>query len=368
MLLTSVSAYQIPADATIAYILVYKQGGTVNLGEVQIEFGNHITSYEPYNPIAGYISSNDGDLSYELQFPPVKEGIHGTYTQIDAASIYDVFDNAVSVFPSYITKTALGKDASDTYNISGYTIAFTSTPLYKILFVCNQHGGSQNGDQPMGAYIATKLLEDLCGAEHRYNPLLRWVRENVQISIIPIANPWGLDHHSRTNYNGVDLNRNWPTSGWSSSTATDKGASAADQPEVQHCLSFISSVQPNAIIDNHTLGGTDGTHDNNSGYMYVGFPKDKENDTTTDYSSYFSRVNALMQTEFGITVNYLSYAGNTDTTPDLRVWCYENGYNGGLIEMQWRDPLDNDLGFTASIINASYMLGATLFQYYSQVY
>lgn len=361
----TVAAYTIPANAVKAYILVYKSGGSVNLNEVQIEFGNASSEYEPYNPIGGYFVE---EVSSETVFPPSpQKDMHETYASINTAYIYNIFDSWVAKFPLYITKTNLGKDASNQYDVNGYRIAFSTNPLFKILFICNQHGGSANGDPVMGAYIATQFISDICGSGHRHNERLQWIRDNAEIYIIPAANPWGIDNKRRVNYNGVNLNRNWPTSGWSSEPSgagTDdyKGAAAGDQPELQHYLQFISDTDPDIIIDNHTLGGTEGVVDANSGVMYVGFNKDATQNGTM-YSSWLTSLQYLMRREYGVSPQ--AYGHTSDATPDCRTWCSENGVWGGLIEMQWRDPLDSDAGFTPNIIEASYMLCLSIYQYYA---
>ena len=364
---TSVAAYTIPINAVTAYIPVYKTNGSINLDEVQIEFGNKSSEYEPYNPIGGYFSEEAKD---ETTFPPSpQKDMHDTYPSIDTQYIYDIFDAWVAKFPQYVTKTNLGKDASNTYDVNGYKIAFAPNPLFKIMFICNQHGGSANGDPVMGAYIATQLISDICGYGHRHNDRLKWIRNNVEIYIIPAANPWGIDNKRRVNYNGVNLNRNWPTSGWASEPSgqgTDdyKGAAAGDQPELQHYLQFISDVQPDIIIDNHTLGGVDGQADVNSRIMYIGFNKDAVNNQS-GYNGFISSLASLMVKEYGITPT--AYGHTTDATPDCRTWCMENNIWGGLIEMQWRDPIDGEKGFTSSIIEASYMLYLSIYQYYANV-
>lgn len=363
----SVNAYTIPADAVTAYILVYKQNGVVNLDEVQIEFGNASSEYEPYNPIGGYFSE---ETKEETIFPPSpQKDMHDTYTSINTQFIYDIFDAWVAKFPQYVTKTNLGKDASGTYDVNGYKIAFADNPLFKIMFICNQHGGSANGDFVMGAYIATQFISDICGYGHRHNDMLKWIRNNAEIYIIPAANPWGIDNKRRVNFNGVNLNRNWPTSGWvdeASGQGTDdyKGAAAGDQPELQYYLQFISDVQPDIIIDNHTLGGVDGQTDANSKVMYIGFNKDAINNGS-GYNAFISSLKSIMAKEYGITP--MAYGHTTDSTPDCRTWCSENNIWGGLIEMQWRDPIDGEKGFTSSIIEASYMLCLSIYQYYANV-
>ena len=369
----STSAYTIPANAITAYIIVYKQDGVLNLDEVQIEFGEVSTEYEPYSPISGYLKDFNtvtDILSTELLFPPSpQESRHSDYANIDTAYIYEKFDSWVAKFPTHISKTDLGADSSGLYRVNGYTINFSESPLFRIMFICNQHGGSADGDQVMGAYIATRFIDDICGSGHRHNELLMWIREHVIIDIIPAANPWGIDKKRRVNYNGVNLNRNWPTSGWASypsgsGTNDYKGTAAGDQAELQCYLTFITQCHPDIIIDNHTLGGVDGEYDANSGHMIMGFVKDAMDTATTNYSGYFSSFGTLLQNEYGITLNYSYHIDGTDTTPDARVWAYENNYYGGLIEMQWRDPLDSDSGFTSSIIEASYIFALTIYQYY----
>lgn len=360
----STSAIQIPANAVTAYIAVYKTGGSVNLDEVQIEFGTAVSNYEPYNPIAGYLGD---EMSSQFTFPPCpQESLHDTYaTELTAAAVWARWDALVAKHPSYITKTDLGADTSGDYHIYGYSINFSQAPVYKMLFVCNQHGGSQAGDQPMGALVSAIMAEDIDGCKHRHNDLLMWIRKNVSINVIPVANPWGVDHKSRYNSAGVDLNRNWPASSWDASTDEHKGSAAGSSLEVQHIMSFITQVSPDVIIDNHTLGGVDGSADANSGYFIMGFPKSYTDDRNA-YDAFFNSASATLLPEYGfqLSTGYSSPTSHND--PDLRMWGYENGYYGGLIEMNWRDPLDGNLGFTANTIEASYMFALLVYQYYKE--
>ena len=360
----STSAIQIPANAVTAYIAVYKTGGSVNLDEVQIEFGTAVSDYEPYNPIAGYL---DDEMSSQFTFPPCpQESLHDTYaTELTAAAVWARWDALVARHPSYITKTDLGADTSGDYHIYGYSINFSPAPVYKMLFVCNQHGGSQAGDQPMGALVSAIMAEDIDGCKHRHNDLLTWIRKNVSINVIPVANPWGIDHKSRYNSAGVDLNRNWPASSWDASTDEHKGSAAGSSLEVQHIMSFITQISPDVIIDNHTLGGVDGSADANSGYFIMGFPKSYTNDRNA-YDAFFNSASATLLPEYGfqLSTGYSSPTSHND--PDLRMWGYENGYYGGLIEMNWRDPLNGNLGFTANTIEASYMFALLVYQYYKE--
>jgi len=363
-ILCSTSAIQIPSNAVTAYIVVYKTNGSVNLDEVQIEFGTAVSDYEPYNPIAGYLGD---EMSSEFTFPPCpQENLHDTYaTELTAAAVWARWDALVARHPSYITKTDLGADTSGDYHIYGYSINFSQAPVYKMLFVCNQHGGGQVGDEPMGALVSAIMAEDIVECGHRHNDLLMWIRKNVSINVIPVANPWGVDHKSRYNSAGVDTNRNWPTSSWDASTDEHKGSAAGSSIEVQHIMSFITQISPDVIIDNHTLGGVDGSVDANSGYFIMGFPKSYTDDRNA-YAAFFNSASVTLLPEYGFQI----LTGHSDPTshnePNLRMWGYENGYYGGLIEMNFRDPLDGNLGFTANTIEASYMFALLVYQYYKE--
>ena len=123
-------------------------------------------------------------------------------------------------------------------------------------------------------------------------------------------------------------------------------------------------MNPDIIIDNHTLGGVDGQTDANSKVMYIGFNKDAINNKS-GYNAFISSLKSIMVKEYGITP--LAFGDETAVTPDCQSWCYENNIWGGIIEMQWRDPIDGEKGFTSSIIEASYMLCLSIYQYYANV-
>lgn len=360
----------IPSGAVKAYIGIYKRNTQpINEKLVQIEIGN-ISPYENVNKIGGYL---DEYRKAEILFPPSPQvDLHSTYTGIKSANIYARLDALVTKFPTYISKVSLGMDAGGTLPIYGYKLNFTNTPLFKIVFLCNQHGGSANGDAIMGGLVSTIMAEDLCGSNHRHHDLLRWIRDNVSVNVMPCCNPWGIDNLRRVNYNGVNLNRNWDTSIWSSfpsGVGTDdyKGTSPASEVETQYMVSFINSISPDIIIDNHTLGGVDGSHDANSGIFYTGFPK-MYMESKDAYHALVERYNKILKSEYGFNIHASYDVTSEHNAPDARVWADEHGLDGGLIEMNWRDPLDQDNGFTSSVIEASYMLALFVYQLYRLKY
>lgn len=76
---------------------------------------------------------------------------------------------------------------------------------------------------------------------------------------IPCLNPDGLQNNTRTNANGVDLNRNFPTLNWGEDTsgAGDNssdyygGSSAASEIETQFLIDTIKKYSPSLVITLH---------------------------------------------------------------------------------------------------------------------
>ena len=88
------------------------------------------------------------------------------------------------------------------------------------------------------------------------------VRNNWRI--IPVANPDGVVKKTRSNANGVDLNRNFPTQDWDKeatkywkekaqgSLRKFPGEKAASEPEVNCLIEHIKDFKPEFVISVHT--------------------------------------------------------------------------------------------------------------------
>lgn len=82
--------------------------------------------------------------------------------------------------------------------------------------------------------------------------------------VIPISNPDSFKMKTRTNKNGVDLNRNFPTQGWEITALnhwkSDKksdprrypGPEAGSEPETKCYLKHIAEFKPDLVISIHT--------------------------------------------------------------------------------------------------------------------
>lgn len=105
--------------------------------------------------------------------------------------------------------------------------------------------GGVHGDEPEGVILATATLQWL---KSHNAPLHPW-------AVIPCLNPDGISQNVRTNGNGVDLNRNYPSRDWSPTATQPRyqpGPHPASEPEIKSLVSLIHALQPRLIIHCHS--------------------------------------------------------------------------------------------------------------------
>lgn len=127
--------------------------------------------------------------------------------------------------------------------------------LPKIYVQCSLHGYEK-----LPSFVAYEFLKLMFDSWKDY-PLLEYLRYNVEWNIIPVANPHGWNANGgtgdRLNYNGVDLNRNFPIK-WTSSFP-NAGSGPLSEIESQVIQEFMEqNVDNNTIIglDFHNFHGT----------------------------------------------------------------------------------------------------------------
>lgn len=106
--------------------------------------------------------------------------------------------------------------------------------------------GVFHGDEPQGKLLIEKYLKTLS-------------LEQNNLLFIPCLNPDGLSKNTRTNANGVDLNRNYPTENWGQdgSSAGDNphsyygGTAPASEIETKFVIDIIEKYQPKLILTLH---------------------------------------------------------------------------------------------------------------------
>ena len=106
--------------------------------------------------------------------------------------------------------------------------------------------GGIHGDEPEGVTLATEFLSWL--QKNNNESLKPWI-------LIPCLNVDGFAQKARTNGNGVDLNRNFPSPDWSADIKSQRynpGPFAASEPEVHALIELIETENPLAIIHFHS--------------------------------------------------------------------------------------------------------------------
>jgi len=106
-----------------------------------------------------------------------------------------------------------------------------------ILYLACIHGDEQSG---------RPLLECLIRHIDGHPELL----DGKKVTVIPVANPDGFARGSRTNANGVDLNRNFPTNNFKSSSVY--GMVSASEPETRALCGVIRRRRPDVIVTVHS--------------------------------------------------------------------------------------------------------------------
>ena len=153
------------------------------------------------------VSVTNGYVAWE---PPLMESMDPS----DPEHIYDgtsvayvsmlipLWDQLIT--PGYVTKETLGPDSSGNtgYNVYRYVFepeSYDST----IIISANMHGGEKTA-----MYALWFFLREVVNNWHSH-PQLAYLRKNVRLVVLPVANPTGFRNHSRQNANGVDINRNF---------------------------------------------------------------------------------------------------------------------------------------------------------------
>lgn len=98
--------------------------------------------------------------------------------------------------------------------------------------------GVFHGDEPQGKYLIDEYLK----------------KNNAEgLLFIPCLNPDGLQLGKRTNANGVDLNRNFPTKNWELTEKNEffGGMRAGSEIETQFLTDTISEFKPELILTLH---------------------------------------------------------------------------------------------------------------------
>lgn len=131
-------------------------------------------------------------------------------------------------------------------------VAASDFPLHSSLII-----GVFHGDEPQGKYLIEEYLKGNTTLPHSKSLI-----SGRKLLFIPCLNPDGLQLGKRTNANGVDLNRNFPTKNWGENlgdnatcddvnTAYYGGKSAGSEIETQFLIDTINEFKPEIILTLH---------------------------------------------------------------------------------------------------------------------
>lgn len=192
------------------------------IGEIKADI---VSFYNVYNSPAYY--SADDKLPVVMNF----------------TDLIGLYDTLVAENENYVTKNTLTSGSFTNYeyvfSMGGYNAkrgnrvqdAETNKPI--ILIMSGVHGHERSSIN--GLYLFCKALCE--------NPSMSALREGYVFKVIPVVCPWGFNHDSRVNENGVNINRNFdadwvltPDDGMNYS-----GAEPADQSETKVVQAWMDS-------------------------------------------------------------------------------------------------------------------------------
>jgi protein MpaA len=112
--------------------------------------------------------------------------------------------------------------------------------------------GAFHGDEEISTELLNRWIAHLKAGQFAKAPI---DFSQKPVLIIPALNPDGLLADTRTNANGVDLNRNYPTPEWkveNENTIYYSGEAAGSEPETQLVMRLIETYQPKKIVTVHS--------------------------------------------------------------------------------------------------------------------
>jgi len=170
-----------------------------------------LTSFDMFYP-------NDASGAYQ-----VAQGKNLTLTADQFLALR--YDDYVSNPPVDITvtKTSLGKDSTNTYDIWEYSFKPTN-PKRKILLMSGEHAY-----ETTASFGLAHLIYHIYRVQD--NRAFAYIRKNVEVKVVPIFNPWGFNQVPKEYgvYGGINPERNFNYNGlWEMFTESHDGGQAGD--------------------------------------------------------------------------------------------------------------------------------------------
>lgn len=303
-----------------------------HLAELESNIGNPLSA-SPY-----YRDVNFGVLPFSYYrgvADSYENSAFGWTTQY--ADYIALWKSLVEPHSSYVTETALGV-ASDgqtiyLYNFKPVGLSNSDKPIPKIIIIAGQHGGETANVFGLYYFVANLL--------NRWNqhPALEYLRNHVELMIVPVLNTYGFDNRSYKNANGVNLNRNYDSK-WTlvEDTTSNQygGAEPFDQSETQIVRDLLlNNKDAVLVIDSHVNGGGKVANYSDINYYGVSESTDSYYNRMIDAVAYnLSAISANfnLDYELGQPNTILGFLNNDDGVGLLRNWGRDNNFVSVLVE------------------------------------
>lgn len=162
-------------------------------------------------------------------------------------------------FPG-VSDEKLLKQACEKVKIDDACVSVEGRPIYHYDKDSKEEGAKKvlvfsliHGDETPAGTVGRYWMERLEGIDPRNS----W-------RVVPVLNPDGVKLKTRTNANGTDVNRNFPTRDWTEQAETYwkkqthsnprrfPGKEAASEPETKCAMKHIEDYKPDFIVSVHT--------------------------------------------------------------------------------------------------------------------
>lgn len=200
-----------------------------------------------------------GELQKMLRFLFVSLQLLSTVSFADSISLKQSCLNYLQSYPSYFKEETLDQVCEKVQQTEGCKSS-KDEPIFHADFKSQYDGAKKimvisliHGDETNAGSVGRYWMERL----QKIDPRNSW-------RIIPVANPDGVHKKTRTNANGVDLNRNFPTVDWSSdavkywekytqkNTRRFPGYAAGGEIETQCIMKHLEEYKPDFVVSIHT--------------------------------------------------------------------------------------------------------------------
>lgn len=296
---------------------------------------NVVATVASYGAASGTMKDNNNQQYTRKAVSDIAPDIIYTIREVFTFD-YDIYTKAGTVV-TRLSKTTWDSDTNTiSYNSKSYIRSrvddWGRNTKATIVLWANEHAAQSDPHEP--AIVCYRLICDLCQSGPSGNKFLSFLKNFCKVFIIPVVNPYGLNNYAvskntagRLNGNGVNLNRNYPTVGWTQdSGANYGGAYGGSEIEVQYVINTCIEFGANVGIDIHCLGYT--TEANEGVCAYGG-----NNMISSDAGKKdIDRVINSMLSDFSIKLQNYGEASATGEG-EGKNWLLANGIEGGLIEM-----------------------------------